>query len=588
MRARAVALASVVVLAGAAAAPAAATGPSDGEAVTGAWVGPRAGAATVRTDAGSPPPDPERDPVGALRWELERAEDPEGFLLVLADATPLEQLWSVLTTLRPVDVQARAADLVADEDGRVERSFERVGQVLADLDAVAAARLAAHPAVRSVSPNIRVRAGVRVSEAQTDATFIPTGLEMLDAASNASLLDDEYRWTSDGTGVDVYVFDTGIQGDHPDVAARIGTEPSEEWFRIDAEEAPLVDCNGHGTHVAGTIAGRLSGVAKGATLYPVKVFPDCALGGFVSDIIDGVEWLEGQYPVEGVDRPIVVNMSLGAAGNASLDAAVQRLVNDGVHVVVAAGNDAVDVSGVSPARMADVLTVGATGFVSGGTNFVRTEAAYSNYGAGVDIFALGTGVASACSPSNRLDDGDQLACTDVSVDGVTHPLVAISGTSMAAPHVAGAVARLVGAAWAADGSLVTPAAAATTLTGGALDTVELITPGAPASWSRLLLNTRVLEPDPPSGSDPAPYPVVAPCTGGSSASALGQLVGGAAPHTWQLTSGTLPGTLSLSSAGLLGGAGSGGTGTGTLVVTDAFGRSASWTVDLSRFPPGCP
>jgi hypothetical protein len=554
------------------------------------------GAAALPSASAAQPPDADRDPVAALAWELSHTEESDGFLIVLAEPTLTEHVRSLLTTLRPVDVPARAERLVRDNGGQVERRFDGLGQMLVDVAPEAAARLAAHPAVRSVSPNSQVWTAVRTSDVQRSDPFLPLGLEMLDAASTTGgdLFDSSYRWTSDGSGVEVYVFDTGIQADHPDLVGRVPAPPEGGWFSIAADTVPPdADCHGHGTHVAGTIAGRLSGVAKGATLIPVKVFPDCARSGSSSDIVAGINWLRTQYPsVAGrptADRPIVANLSLGVLGtNEALDAAVRTLVGDGVHVVVAAGNRGAPVENFSPARVAEVLTVGATGFVQNGRLFVNIEAPYSNFGAGVDLFALGTFVESACTSANELDDGVAAPCTDVVVGGVTYPVVASTGTSMAAPHVAGALARLVGAAWAADRSLIAPAAAATTLTAGALDAVVLLGSDPPASWSRSFLNSRVLEPAPPTPADPVPYPAVVPCTLGPAASSLGQLVGGAAPHSWQLTSGTLPGSLLLSSGGRISGSGVTAFGSGTLVVSDAFGRSAEWTVDLSRFSGGCP
>jgi subtilisin family serine protease len=218
-------------------------------------------------------------------------------------------------------------------------------------------------------------------------------------------MDGAYTAPVTGAGVTAYVIDTGI-AEHEDYAGRL--LPGYNTVR---GKNTTVDCNGHGTHVAGTIGGTLHGVAKAVSLVPVRVL-DCRGSGTWSGVVAGIDWVAGQHDAGELD---VANMSLGGAANSSVDAAVRGLVADGVTVVVAAGNDGKDASGYSPARVAEAITVGATD-----SSDARTS--WSNYGAALDLFAPG------------------LDITSTWLKGGTNT---ISGTSMASPHVAGAAALLL-------------------------------------------------------------------------------------------------------------------------------------------------
>ena len=206
-----------------------------------------------------------------------------------------------------------------------------------------------------------------------------------------------------GTGVTAYVIDTGILTSHSDFGSRART-----GYDAITPTSPKVDCNGHGTHVAGTIGGTTYGVAKNVSLVAVRVL-DCNGSGSTSGVINGINWVIGDH---GVGVKAVANMSLGGGASTALDTAIRNLVTDGVTTVVAAGNSGRNAGNYSPARVSQAITVGAS-------DSADNLASYSNYGAIVDVIAPGTNITSDW------------------FDGATNT---ISGTSMATPHVAGVMA----------------------------------------------------------------------------------------------------------------------------------------------------
>ncbi|MFC6410894.1 S8 family peptidase [Planobispora longispora] len=338
-------------------------------------------AATTASAAAAPAPAPKPGTVRKPAGQLISGH----YIVVLKNGTA--------TTATAVRKQA--GTLTTRRGGKVSRTFAgglkgftvRASETQARL-------LAGDPSVAYVEQD----AVIRATDVQNDPTW---GLDRLD--QRAAGLDGAYTYPSTAAGVDVYVIDTGIRSSHTDFGGRVtgGVDTVGDGNGTN-------DCNGHGTHVAATIAGQTWGVAKGADLHPVRVL-GCNGSGSLSGVIAGVDWV-----TQNATGPSVANMSLGGGASTALDDAVRRSVAAGVTYVVAAGNSARDACTASPARVPEALTVGAT--TSG-----DTRASFSNYGRCLDLFAPGANITSAWST------GDTATGT-------------ISGTSMAAPHVAGAAA----------------------------------------------------------------------------------------------------------------------------------------------------
>ncbi|GAB4522150.1 MAG: S8 family peptidase [Anaerolineales bacterium] len=239
---------------------------------------------------------------------------------------------------------------------------------------------------------------IQVKGSQTNATW---GIDRIDQRDLP--LNGVYNYTYDGTGVNVYVIDTGIRITHNEFGGR-----AHYAYDSVGDGQNGNDCNGHGTHVSGTIGGSTYGVAQNVTLYAVRVL-DCQGSGSNSGVIAGVDWVTNNHA-----SPAVANMSLGGSASTALDNAVRNSIASGVTYAIAAGNDNRNACNYSPARVSEAITVGSTT-----SSDVRSS--FSNYGSCLDIFAPGSSITSAWNTSNSATN-------------------TISGTSMATPHVAGAAA----------------------------------------------------------------------------------------------------------------------------------------------------
>lgn len=256
--------------------------------------------------------------------------------------------------------------------------------------------------------NVEKDGTVTIQETQSITTSGLWGLDRVD--QNLLPLSKTYTYQSTGSTVKAYVIDTGILVNQDEFAIPGG---SRATFGFNAVDNNNTDCNGHGTHVAGTIGGKSVGVAKSVKLIAVKVL-NCAGSGTWNGVISGIDWVIGNHEV---GEFAVANLSIGGGLNKSVNTAVANLVNDGVVVSVAAGNDGSNACNFSPASASGVITVAAV-------SSDDSKPSWSNYGNCVELFAPGVSIYSA---SNKK----------------TNAYATMSGTSMASPHVAGVAARLL-------------------------------------------------------------------------------------------------------------------------------------------------
>ena len=267
------------------------------------------------------------------------------------------------------------------------------------LNASALERLAKDPNVESIEQD-------RIVVLQGDQVDPPWGLDRVDQRSGTR--NSRYSYTNTGTGVTAYVIDTGVMASHIDFGGRVGA-----GYTVYDDGRGTTDCNGHGTHVAGTIGGSTYGIAKAVSLIPVRVL-SCSGSGSISGVIAGINWAISDHAS---GTPAVANMSLGGLYSASLNSAVANATEDGIVFAVAAGNNNRLACSYSPASEPTAITVGAIG----GSD---DRASFTNYGSCVDLFAPGVSIMSATIASSSASR-------------------MLSGTSMASPHVAGAAALLL-------------------------------------------------------------------------------------------------------------------------------------------------
>ncbi len=338
--------------------------------------------------------------------ELRYAEFPiaDEYIVVLKDAHDFPSNMRSAGT----DVRATAVDMAQTHRVNLEQTYEHAlrGFLTRVSDRGALQRLLSDPRVAYIEEN----GEVFLTATQNNPTW---GLDRIDQRDRP--LSGSYTYDTTASNVRAYIIDTGIRASHNEFGGRVGA-----GYTAINDGNGSNDCNGHGTHVAGTVGGSVYGVAKAVQLHAVRVL-GCNGSGTNAGVIAGMDWVTANHV-----KPAVANMSLGGGASTATDNAVNGMINAGVTVVVAAGNENQNACNVSPARVANAITVGST-------TSTDARSSFSNFGTCVNIFAPGSSITAAWHTSNTATN-------------------TISGTSMASPHVAG-----VAALYLANNPSATPA-----------------------------------------------------------------------------------------------------------------------------------
>ncbi|MET7618132.1 S8 family peptidase [Streptomyces sp. NPDC005408] len=338
-------------------------------------------------------------PIVALAAGLQFAASPTaqsapvGDLRLAPLATAVQNSWIVVLK----DGSTRAADLGATPKLTYRNVLKGFST---SMSREKAAQLAADPRVAYVEQN----ATVRLNDTQSNATW---GIDRVDQRNLP--LSKTYTYNTTASNVNAYIIDTGIRTSHSEFGGRASVGTDTVGGGQNGQ-----DCNGHGTHVAGTVGGKTYGVAKAVKLIAVRVL-DCEGSGTTDGVIAGIDWVTAH-----AKKPAVANMSLGGSASASLDNAVKKSIASGVSYSIAAGNGLpilglpANACNYSPARVPEAITVGAT-------DNTDRRASFSNYGTCLDLFAPGVNITSSWKDSDTATN-------------------TISGTSMATPHTTGVAA----------------------------------------------------------------------------------------------------------------------------------------------------
>jgi subtilisin family serine protease len=291
---------------------------------------------------------------------------------------------------------------IGNRGGRIKRVFKSsLNGVSVSLDKQALEAVRQDPNVAYVEADMEIQLDDSLLSAASVQTGATWGLDRIDQKNTP--LNGSYEYTNTGEGVNVYVIDTGIRSTHSEFGGRVTLS-----YDTVGDGQNGLDCQGHGTHVAGIIGGSTYGVTKDVNLYAVRVL-DCDGYGTTSSVIAGIDWVAQNHI-----SPAVANLSLGGSGSTALDTAINNLINSGVITVVSAGNSNNNACNYSPARVDKAITVGST-------TSDDARSSFSNYGSCVDIFAPGSSIKSSLASSDTASG-------------------TLSGTSMASPHVAGVAA----------------------------------------------------------------------------------------------------------------------------------------------------